>query len=53
MKKSIVINTIKEGFINCSADKKAALQEALVKLDKMPDEVNNTFYQDILSILRS
>lgn len=47
-----MLNTIKEGFINCSADKKAALQEALARLDKMPDEVNDAFYQDILSILR-
>lgn len=47
-----MLNTIKEGYINCSADKKAALQAALVKLDKMPDEIDSAFYQDILSILR-
>lgn len=56
LKKSVVANVIKEAFISCSAKKKVALQAALTELNKMAPtddmDVENTFYQNILGILR-
>lgn len=51
MKKSIVLNTLRETFINCSAKKKYLLQNAYQEISKLPDEVDDKVYQDLLATI--
>ena len=51
--KSIVVRTIKEGFLVSTAEKQRQLQAMLQQVEQMGEEIDESQYSRVLDIIRS